>query len=165
MKRNKPFTKSSNPSAKKRRYWHDERSENLWSIAVPQTATRGARTISTEGARPAGEGDNPEDPAWQGLCRWRIDLRGRSVLIYGTPYRIRLRGDQPHVYRGPLPSGEAFEVYTASRKCGRAKDCPLTQYYAEDIAYTLAVHRPGWCPAGVPGPGMWRYQGQFTALP
>jgi len=164
MKRNKPFVKhGANPQRRGRYHFFDERRRQEWSVAVPQSVVRDSRAFSMDGAQPAGEDGSPDNPLWKGLCRWRLDRGGKSFLVYGRWYGFPT-WQKPGFFIGPLPDGEVFHTFTSHRKCTNGKSCPLVRYWCEDIDFSLSDHRPGTCPAGVPGPGTWRYTGRFTAV-
>jgi hypothetical protein len=169
-KRNKP----GQPKGKRKGYgtrqigrdW--DRGEGLWSIAVPTGYAQGARTFSMEGAIPAGE--RKGDPYWKhlwlegGLLRWRLDRNGESFFLYGRTNDFP-DWRNPGCYDGPLPGiGETYEVYQARRKCTRDDSCPLTRYWETDVDFTLKSHRPGTCPMGVPGPGVWKHTKRIKVI-
>jgi len=154
VKRNKPIvkTRAAGTQHKKRREagyfgWRDyERGVNDWRIVVAQSVVGDTKTFSMDGAVPAGEDGNPDDPAWKGVFRWRLDRDGKEIFVYSTP---------------PSGTTDKFVVFTAERKCDRGDNCPMVRYWSTDIDFTLSRHRPGNCPMAVPGPGAWRRKGMY----
>jgi hypothetical protein len=160
MKRNKPLVKRRNSGTQSRRrrpYWFDQRSTEDWTVIAPQSLVgKDARTFSMEGAVPAGKEGLPDDPTFaRGLYRWRLDFEGQSVLVY-----TRLHGWYSWYsdggFSGVPRTGDVWYAFTAVRRCDRPR-CSLTRYFYSDSDAEIALHRPGHCPLGVPGAGVWKY--------
>jgi len=163
-KRNKPGEpKKKAPGTQyRRRDW--ERGLYTWSLLVPQASAGTDPTFSMEDAIPDGEDpEQPDNPAWRTLFRWRIDRDGQSFHVYGSTLGFSNLWN-PGTYSGPLELGATFVRFKAQRRCEKGRSCPLVRYYVTDIDYTLSNHRPGWCPAGVTGPGLWRRDEQVKIV-
>jgi hypothetical protein len=82
------------------------------------------------------------------------------VLVY-----TRLHGWSPYYFDGGFSdvprTGDVWYAYTAERKCQRNR-CPLTRYYYSDSDAEIPMHRPGYCPLGVPGNAVWKRAARVT---
>lgn len=166
MKRNKPIVRqrtAGTQSRKRRPYWFDERRAETWKVYVPQSLVGAdAHTFSMAGAVPAGEEGKQDDPRLSpGLCRWRLDVDGKSMFVFvswGAWYTWSTGSGLSEV----VPhKGDTWYVFTTEGKCTRP-NCSFTRYDYSDKGDEIPSHRPGRCPGGIPLDATWKYAGRTT---
>jgi hypothetical protein len=177
MKRNKPVIKRRKLGTQYRRrsaYQFPQRATSHWALAVPQAFAGTHETVfDMTGAVPAGSDvDNPEDPRFGSVLRWRVERDGQTAFVYGLwSWGGRSHGQGPSAYgkriaesvRSSIPtSPDVYHVFVAEREgCAHGTKCVLTRYFYTHADREVPSHRPDRCPIGVLNDGPpWRLVGR-----